>query len=58
MTLKKFDKLDKELSAGNITEEYAIAYRQRLIKELIQLCHEENSEWKKLKADAKPEPMI
>ena len=58
LTLKKFDKLDKELSAGNITEEYAIAYRQRLIKELMQLCHEENSEWKKLKADAKPEPMI
>lgn len=58
LTLKKFEKLDKDLQAGDISEEYAIAYRQRLIKELMQLCHEENSEWKKLKADAKPEPMI
>ena len=53
-TRELFDKAIKIV--GN--EKENIDTRRRAVKELMLFCHRENAEWKNIKNDSKPEPMI
>ena len=53
-TRKLFDKAIKIV--GN--EKENIDVRRRAVKELMLFCHSENAEWKNIKNDSKPEPMM
>lgn len=57
-TEKKFEKLDAELASGTVSMEKCILLKQQFIKELMFYCHIENNEWKDIRSNSKPEPMI
>lgn len=57
-TVQKFEKIDNLILSGEIRFEQGNAEKQHLVKELAEFCHEENLEWKNIKSNSYPRPMI
>lgn len=58
LTIKKFKDLEQGVKDGRINKRRCTFMQQELIKELMKICHDENSEWKEIRSNAKPEPMV
>ena len=49
---------EKAIKIVEDEKKHSLSTRRRAIKDLMLLCHQENSEWKSIKNESKPEPMI
>ena len=52
------DLFDKAIRIVDDDANNSLNTRRRTIQELMLICHRENAEWKNIKNDSKPEPMM